>query len=558
MIADGLEGIEGVAQLVCVVGAGPVGLALASRLTPQGVPVLVLESGGMAASRDVQMLAEAERVDPAVHDDLMVATSRQLGGTSNLWGARVLPFDPIDFSDRPWVGASWPIGHEVIAHYLPDAVAATASGAPVYCEPVIGPLARGGADFEATPLERWANVQQAQRIHAEAIASDPLLHVRTNVTVIGLDFNDSRVSALRVCDTRSGEERRLPVHELVLAAGGLETARLLLAAQAEAPARFGGTDGPLGRYYMGHVAGEIADLQFADPAVARDFDFRVDAHGSYVRRRIVPSDALQTEHRLLNCAFWPVVPQIGHAAHGSAILSMIWLVMRMGPVARLLIAEKLRLANLTPGDSSVARHLLNVFRGGPSAAAFGVSFLRKRYDKKTRLPGLFVRNPGGRYGLGYHGEQLPNPNSRLTLSGTRDRLGLPQLRIDLRFSAEDAASIVRTHDLLEPWLANAGLGALHYRVPKAERAASVLAQARHGAHQIGIARMAASPSQGVVDADLRSFDVPNLSIASTAVLPTSGQANPTFTAIVLALRLADRLAAAASIPTVRAAPQLAL
>jgi choline dehydrogenase-like flavoprotein len=46
----------------------------------------------------------------------------------------------------------------------------------------------------------------------------------------------------------------------------------------------------------------------------------------------------------------------------------------------------------------------------------------------------------------------------------------------------------------------------------------------------------------VVDGDCRSFDVANLYVVSTAVLPTSGQANPTLTAVQLALRLADRLA----------------
>lgn len=549
MIGDGLEGIEQSAAHVCVIGAGPVGLALATRLAARGIPVLLLESGGETANSTIQSLAIGERVNDQVHDDLLVATARRLGGTSNLWGGRVLPFDPIDFRPRNWIGTSWPISYDQFAAYLPDAVTATASGAPVYREAIRGgALARGGRAFDVAPLERWANVQQAQRIHADAIARDTNLHVRTHVTAVGFNFaEDGRVQALRLKDSRSGEEARLPVGEVVLAAGGLETARLLLASQAEAPLRFGGPDGPLGRYYMGHVVGEIADIVFADPATAREFDFRVDSHGSYVRRRIVPSEALQIEHRLLNCAFWPVVPPIGHAEHGSAILSMFWLVMRMGPLARLVIAEKLRLANLTEEDSVVWRHLLNLVRGGPSAALFGIDFLRKRYDKRTRMPGLFVRNPSGRYGLSYHSEQLPNPDSRVTLSGVRDRLGVPQLRIDLQFLPADAESVVRTHVLLERWLIQAGIGTLRYRVPQADRAASVLAQARHGAHQIGIARMGSTRREGVVDADLRSFDAPNLSIATTAVLPTSGQANPTLTAVALALRLADRLAGKASL-----------
>lgn len=48
--------------------------------------------------------------------------------------------------------------------------------------------------------------------------------------------------------------------------------------------------------------------------------------------------------------------------------------------------------------------------------------------------------------------------------------------------------------------------------------------------------------QAIVDRDCRAFDAPNLHVVSTAVLPTSGQANPTMTAVQLGLRLAERLA----------------
>ena len=70
---------------------------------------------------------------------------------------------------------------------------------------------------------------------------------------------------------------------------------------------------------------------------------------------------------------------------------------------------------------------------------------------------------------------------------------------------------------------------------------AVLAQAAHGTHQVGLTRMAASPATGVVDKNLATFDAPNLYVASASVLPTSGQANPTFTAVALAIRLAHHL-----------------
>ena len=134
------------------------------------------------------------------------------------------------------------------------------------------------------------------------------------------------------------------------------------------------------------------------------------------------------------------------------------------------------------------------------------------------------------------------------LSEDCDRTGLRKLRIDLRFDRRDAISVVRTHELLEAWLQKTGLGRLHWRhVGNEDRIDAVMALAQHGTHQIGTARMGSDQSSAVVDRDLRTFDVPNLFVASTAVMPTSGQANPTLTAIALAMRLAadwDRLSAA--------------
>ena len=67
-----------------------------------------------------------------------------------------------------------------------------------------------------------------------------------------------------------------------------------------------------------------------------------------------------------------------------------------------------------------------------------------------RSPGFFL-NPARRYGLEYHAEQLPDPQSRLSLAEARDRLGQRRLKVDLRFGEADAASVVRAHAALEAW-----------------------------------------------------------------------------------------------------------
>lgn len=541
MLIEGITGLAGKKRPIIVIGSGPVGLALATDLARRKIPVTVLESGGGSENPTIQGLSDAVLTDKQRHDEMEVAVARRLGGTSNLWGARCLPFDPIDFQSRDFVNVRWPISYEELAEYWTAALSATAAGEETFATEEFLP---GGSDpaFSMHSLERWANIQAAQNVHAEAIKSDPMLEVRTLTTVTALNVGvNGQLESIKVAHSLTGETIVVPVEQLVIAAGGLETTRLLLATQREHPDLFGGKTGPLGRYYMGHVIGEIADITFSSKALGRAFNFNIDG-GSYVRRRIVPSEDLQIEQRLLNCAFWPVVAPVADSNHKSAILSMVYLALAYGPIGRLLVAEAIRRRHIPERPNQIPQHVRNIFVGAPHAAAFAAKFFWRRYFRPERLPGFFVENSANRYGLFYHAEQAPTPESRAWLTSQTDRLGLPMLEINLAFSDQDIDSVVRTHDHLDDWLRRTGVGSLDYRMNKAERHASVLAQAAHGTHQCGLARMGLNQNEAVVDGNLRSFDLPNLFLATTAVLPTSGQANPTMTTVALALRLAAYLA----------------
>jgi choline dehydrogenase-like flavoprotein len=171
-----------------------------------------------------------------------------------------------------------------------------------------------------------------------------------------------------------------------------------------------------------------------------------------------------------------------------------------------------------------------------------VSFLYRRYAAEPRLPGFFIRNKARRYALFYHAEQAPNLASTVTLAETRDRLGMPRLKVDLRYSEIDVQSVVASHEIIDRNLRAAGIGRLDHHFPITERAARVRDQMTDGYHQIGTIRMATDASQGVVDADGRVHGTPNLFVAGSAVFPTSGQANPTLLITALSARLAAHLA----------------
>jgi choline dehydrogenase-like flavoprotein len=136
-------------------------------------------------------------------------------------------------------------------------------------------------------------------------------------------------------------------------------------------------------------------------------------------------------------------------------------------------------------------------------------------------------------------EQLPDPASRVTLSDSRDRFGIPLPRIDWRISDAELRTVNRLGELFgaalvrvgeprpiaEPWLTEE-----NWRANMTDRA-----------HPIGTTRMAEDPKEGVVDRNCAVHGVHGLFIAGSSTFPTSGHINPTLTIVALSIRLADHL-----------------
>jgi hypothetical protein len=293
---------------------------------------------------------------------------------------------------------------------------------------------------------------------------------------------------------------------------------------------------------MGHISGKIADITLANPATIRDHDFIFD-DGSFVRRRFTLSPAVQQANELLNISFWADNPPFFDPSHKSGLLSVVWLALTFPALGRRLLSEGVRLSHIGPRPHRFFGHFKNVFCS-PYETTTGIfRILFDRYMTNPRKPGFLVRNRVGRYALHYHAEQLPRTASRVYLSNECDMLGVPRLSIELQHDEADACSIVCGHEVLDAALRAADLGRLEYRVPEKERLQSVLDQASDGFHQIGTVRMGNSIRDSVVDPDCKIHGLGNLFVASTCVFPSSGQANPTFLAVVLAIRLADHLKA---------------
>jgi choline dehydrogenase-like flavoprotein len=353
-------------------------------------------------------------------------------------------------------------------------------------------------------------------------------------TAVRLAPAGGTVRALDVA-TLGGNRFQVAARAVVLATGGLETARLLLQSSDVVPQGVGNESDVVGRYYQCHIAGNIGTLTVNGPVTRVRHGYEVAADGVYCRRRLTIDAVQQRRHGLLNAVARLHFPKITDPAHRSGVLSGLVL-------AKNLISYEYgkRLSDVRMTPEVLAAHLWNVVRDPFDTAGFLAHWLRKRTFAQRKFPSVILRNRTNRFSLEVQSEQQPLASSRVTLAREIDALGMRKLRVDWRYCLADIESVARTLDLIAAELARTGVGRFEYDPDTLEE--DLLRYGAYGGHHIGTARMGTHPKTSVVDADCRVHTVDNLYVAGSAVFPTSSQANPTLTILALSLRLADRLA----------------
>lgn len=538
---------------VVVVGAGAIGIATALELAGAGVRVALIDSGLERMNRAAQDLATFDsRQDDYFHARSELTVRRQVGGTTALWGGRCVAFDPIDFEDRPITEqAPWPIGYEDVEPYLQRACEWAACGRAAFNARDIPGLAHrdmiaGLPDGEVrtTDLERWALPTRFGREYRAALRDTPGLTVWTGLTcteIVTTEAGDA-VDHL-VVKTLDGREGTVVAADYIIATGGLEATRLLLASDRHHPAGLGNSGGHLGRWYMAHVEGRVARVHFTTDDII--YGYERDNDGVYVRRRFTIDARRQRELGMPNAAVWLVNPPISDPSHGSGILSGVYLTL-ISPIGRFLLAGAIREVHTqTDGPPRILAHLRNIVRDLSPSIRFAVAFYYARFLRRGRkAPGFFVKSADNQYLLQYHGEHLPHWESRVELADERDALGMQRIRTRMHYSDADYQSVRRAVVAIDEHLRRHGVGHVEWLTDDVEGSVRAYMEKKAGFHQAGTTRMSESPEGGVVDPHLQVHGVRGLYVASTSVLPTSSQANPTLLGIALGVRLAERLAEA--------------
>ena len=529
---------------VCIVGAGAAGITLALELIDGGLDVLVLEAGGRHAENATQALYAGFVSDERLHSPPDKYRQRRFGGTTTIWAGRSMPLDAIDFEARDYVPHSgWPITLDALQPFYPKANALCEAGAFAYTTDAafgaaLPPMIAGfeSRHFTTDQLERFSCPTDfgARYGHKLAKAANVRVLLHANVTHLQLDPGGRTVVAA-VARSLSGRTATINAPRFILATGGLETARLLLASRDVQRNGIGNDHDVVGRYYMCHLAGTIGAIKFTLPfsAIAHGYDISDD--GVYCRRRLALTPASQRQRGIGNFIARLHHPRIIDPTHRNAVLSLLYL-------AKFVIPYEYG-KRLHGGESASVgtwlRHLVNVAGGPLAALAYAWHMLRDRKLAGRKFPSIIIRSKANLFSLDFHAEQQPNPASRVTLADMRDPLGMPRLHIDWHYTAGDIDTVSRALALLAQDIHHSGIGTFDYEPDSVEK--EITRYGAYGGHHIGTTRMGTDPHTSVVNADGRIHSVDNLYISSSAIFPTSSQANPTLTVVAFALRLAAHL-----------------
>jgi choline dehydrogenase-like flavoprotein len=525
---------------VCIIGSGAAGITLACEFDRCNFKVLLLEAGQRGAARTPDFYSgDASPPHPPANEFRRVG----LGGTTSIWGGRCVPFDPIDFERREYVSHSgWPIAYEEVAQHYPRALE--------YCDAGAFDFTASGSIEEATATVSDYTVRDvvdSDLIERYSLPTDfgkryvnKLRDSRNVMTILGARCvalqqraGESRVSGVEVA-FETGERRSLTPKIVIIAAGGIESTRLLLAANPHGNG-IGNHLDLLGRYYGCHIQGSFARLVPNGAAVV--FDFERARDGAYCRRKLQFSPQAQRQHRLRNTAFRLHFPEYSDASHGSAAMSTIYL------AKSLLISEYQNILQQQTGHFAVMsprkEHVRNVLLGIPQLLRFSADWLFRRQLATRKLPYTLIANKDGSYPLEFNCEQTPLESSRITLLNETDSLGMRRVKIDWRRSEDDIDAVERGFRLLRDTLGSNSTCRVEFDDGLARQ--RLEDSNPTGGHHLGTIRMAASAQQGVVDENCAVFECPNLYVASSAVFPTGSHANPTLTIVALALRMARHL-----------------
>lgn len=504
---------------VCIIGGGAAGITIALELEKEGRSIAVLEGGGLESESASQELSRGD-ITGVPYFPLVAASQRRLGGNTNMWGSWCRPFDDIDFEKRDWVPHSgWPINRRDLDPFYVRAHKVLKLKDFNYDESY---LLEGKSELRVLPLKgevktklwqfhkppvRFGHDQKSELTNSKSIT----VYLHSNVTQIEADESGENISKVHVASIE-GHRYFVRAKVFVLASGGIQNPRILLASNGVQKQGLGNQNDLVGRFFMEHPHIHRRGLVMASDAQLYPALYNTDSQYNHgIVGGICPTEELQRKERILNGSI-TLNPTIRYSAH----------------------------AEMSEG-------LVDTMSGYLADLA---DLPGKLYEKaKLKITGKrTARAPRLVLDVSTRQEQTPNPESRVLLSTEKDALGVPRANLQWKLVGLDARTTTTLHKNVAKAFGASNVG--RFKLELEENHPDDLANwdpkgsyegIEGGWHHMGTTRMHEDPKQGVVDANCKIHGINNLYVAGSSVFPTSSFANPTLTLVALAVRLSDHL-----------------
>jgi len=489
---------------ICIVGAGAAGISIALDWIDSPYKIILLEGGGFEYDDKVQELY-AGKTTGQRYFPLKSVRLHYFGGTTGHWAGMCSPLDPVDFKERAWVpNSGWPITKKDLDPFYEKANKVLKLGPYNYEYDYWNEQLPNLTPFPLDKKVVWNKMWQYSQAHygdlyKKTVIEAKNIHLYTyaNAVDIKTEDNISKVKEV-VVKNYAGKTHKVRARHFVMACGTIQNARMLLAANSQAPQGLGNDNDLVGRYFQEHLEVASAELWLAKPFPTDLYSW--DYGETKASAELAITEEVQSKEKMLN---------------GTASL----LPLSVGK------HQKPRMETWQEGDPRKSAD--NMFANWGEAA-------KKSKGEKGNIERA--------YQLNTRIEQAPNPNSRITLGEEKDELGVPRANLHWQLTALDKYSVRKIYQILGEQVGVAGIGRIKLKEFLRDENDDTFPDSTNGGwHHMGTTRMADDPKKGVVDSNCQVHGISNLFIAGAACYPTSGAPNPTLTLTALSLRLSNYL-----------------
>ncbi len=491
---------------ICIIGAGAAGISIALEWMNTPYKVILLEGGDFKYDDAIQNFYKGKTTGQK-YFPLKSTHLHYFGGTTGHWGGYCALFDEIDFKKRDWVEHSgWPITKKDLETFYDRAqkkldlhsknfnLKYWQKKDSSFIEFPINNDVIWNKMWQFSPPTRFGIKYKDKIVNAKNI----YLYTFANVTNISADENLSNIKEVTIKNLNK-KTHKVKAKYFILACGGIQNPRILLASNRQFPNGIGNENDLVGRYFMEHLEIKSAELWLNKPQVMNLYMFNF--RKTIARAELALKASKQKEYKILN---------------GTVSLSPL-------------------------KEARSLKSRLDVWRN-EDPRKNKLSTFEKIRKKISTYKESTKENIDRAYELFTRIEQAPNPSSRITLGNEKDSLGVPRANLHWILTSLEKRSIRKIYELIGQQVGIADIGRVKLMdYLRDENDDSWPEFTGAGMHHIGTTRMHNNPKKGVVDSNCKVHNIDNLFIAGSSCFTTAGAVNPTLTLVALSLRLSDYL-----------------